>query len=653
MPDKKVVYLALAAVLAAAQCRKPPETDFHIVRLADRLDSKAVVASPFGPGRLDPADAANFPVRVRPFRDLGSGPDPLGLRKKLYHDGADSNVIMAPPGSRYTFEVDLPKNAFLEFGTGIVRDENSETARKKAASTEDGVRFRVLLEVGGRAKTIFLGTIDQPPLVDGRGFRNKPEALPLPASGEKSRLTLSTEGPEGAFAFWTDPVVISAGARSRKIILVSIDTLRADHVGCYGYGKATTPALDALASDSAVFLDTYAPSSWTLPSHVSLLTSLSCFRHGVNREDDRMSSTTVTLADVLRTRGFVCAAVTGGGFVSPVFGFSKGFDSYLQAEGSPWTSRGAGQVFSAASQWIDKNAKKDFFLFVHTYQPHSPYIPPPPEDSMFLDPDAPWRMIDVGSHVGGPWGLYKRLPDAESRAIAGLYDGEIRYSDDALIGPLVAKLKALGIYDEAMIIVTSDHGEEFYDHGGWEHGRSLYDEVLKVPLVVKFPRSEFRGRRVPTAVRLIDVMPTVMDVFGATPEGLGLEGRTLLPVLNGREKKDRMALAFLAGGVLESPIGEKMSAIEGRDKVILNKPKDPGLVGTFLAPPPPFVDVEAYDIAADPREKTNIVSGRAALASRLAALLKGLRAGAAAKKGDKALIDDELKERLKALGYVH
>ncbi len=652
MPDKKVVYLALAALLAGTGCRKAPATDFRLIRLADRLESEAVISTPFGPEKLDPADPANFPVQVRPFRDLGSGPDPLGLKKKLYHDGADDNVIMAPPGSRYTFTIEPPDNGALEFGAGIVRDAHSEALRKKLGANEDGVRFRILLESGGRSKTIHLETLDQPPLENGRGFRKTSAAVALPPLKGRVRITLDTDGPPGAFAFWANPVVFGTGVRTRKIILVSIDTLRADHVGCYGYGRPTTPALDALAADGAVFLNTYAPSSWTLPSHVSLLTSLSCFRHGVNREDDRMGSSTTTLADVLRTKGFVCAAVTGGGFVSPVFGFSKGFDLYLQAEGSPWTGRGAAQIFDTAARWIDRNARKDFFLFIHTYQPHSPYIPPPPEDTMFLDPDAPWKMIDIGSHLGGPRGLYRSLPDAERRAVVGLYDGEVRFADDALIGPLTARLKDLGIYDDTLIIVTSDHGEEFFEHGSWEHGRSLYDEVLKVPLVVKFPGSKFRGRRVPAAVRLIDVMPTVMDVFGAAAEEPGLEGRTLLPVLRGREKKDMPSLAYLAGGVLEAPVGEKMSAIEGRDKVILNRALDPAAAGAFLAPPPPFVEIESFDLAADPGEKANIVAARASLTTRLVALMRKLQAGAAAKKGEKAEIDDEVRERLRALGYI-
>jgi arylsulfatase A-like enzyme len=652
MPEKRIVYLLLAAALTFACGRRAPETDFRLIRLTDLLDAKGVQSSAYGAGKLDPRDPADFPEHLRPFSDLGAGDAPAGLRQKLYYDGADMNVLLAPPGSRYVFDVVLPENAVLEFGTGIVRDARSEAVRAKAGAAEDGVRFRVLVEIGGRSKTIFMNTLDQPALADGRGFRMKPETVRLPAAETKARISLVTDGPQGVFAFWADPVVLAAGPRSRKVILISIDTLRADHVGCYGYEKDTTPNIDALAGDGAVFLDTWAPSSWTLPSHVSLLTSLSCFRHGVNRDDERLGDSTVTLADVMRTNGFLCAAVTGGGFVSPVFGFSKGFDLYLQAEGSPWNGGGAGRIFNAASRWIERNANRDFFLFVHTYQPHSPYIPPPPNDTKFLEPGAAWRMIDIGSHLGGSPGMFKSLPEAERANVIGLYDGEVRSSDEALVGPLIAKLKDLGIYDEAMIIVTSDHGEEFYEHGGWEHGRSLYDEVLKVPLVIKFPGSKHKGKRIGTAARLIDVMPTVMEVFGAEDKGFGLEGRSLMPLVSGREKKDRTALAFLAGCVLNIPVEEKMAIIEGRDKVILNRPLDPAVLASFLAPPPPFAEVEAYELTGDPGELKNAVSSRAGSATRLVKMLRELRAGAANKKGEKALVDDEVKERLRALGYI-
>jgi arylsulfatase A-like enzyme len=652
MPDKKVVYLIFAAVLGFGSCRRAPETDFSVIRLADLLEAKNVVASPFASGTLDPGDPVNFHEKNRPLLDLGALKDPYGLKRKLLLQGADTNALVAPPGSAYAFDLDLPGNAFLEFGAGVVRGENSEAVRKKLSATEEGVRFRVRIEMSDRSKTIFLKSVEQPPLVEGRGLKLAPERVALPAAGGKARITLLTEGPEGAFAFWANPVVIRTGERARRVILISIDTLRADHLGCYGYGKDTTPHADALAVDGALFSDTYASSSWTLPSHVSLLTSLSCFRHGVNLETDRMEESRPTLADILRAEGFLCAAVTGGGFLSPVFGFSKGFDVYKQAETSLWTSDAAGQVSAAAADWIETNKDRDFFLFVHTYQPHNPYLPPAPYDTKFQDAPTSLKMIDLGGHLGGPRGIFKPLPEAERRAIVGLYDGEIGYTDAVLVGALTAKLKALGIYDDTMIVLTSDHGEEFYEHGSWEHGHSLYDESLKVPLIVKFPGSKYRGKRIGNFVRLVDIMPTVMEAFGIRVGELDLDGRGLLDVLRGREKKDRAVLAHLEGGVLNNSVPTRTCLTDGRTKVILNRPYDTAAAGFFAFPPPTVPEVEVYDLAADPEEKTDVAARKTQAAGRLVALMRELKSKSRTRTGPKTEIDAETKEKLRALGYI-
>lgn len=652
MPDKRVVYLIFAAALGVISCRHAPESDFRVLRLVDLLEAKNVASSPFASGGLDPADPVNFHERSRPLLDLGALKDPYGLKRKLLLLGTDTNALVAPPGSTYTFDLDLPGNAFLEFGAGVVRGENSEVVRKRLSATEEGVRFRVQFEMSGRTKTLFLKFVDQPPLVEGRGLKLISERLALPPTGGKARITLLTEGPEGAFAFWTNPVVVRTGARARRVILISIDTLRADHVGCYGYGKDTTPHADALAADGALFSNTYASSSWTLSSHVSLLTSLSCFRHGVNLETDRMEETRTTLADVLRSDGFLCAAVHGGGFLSPVFGFSKGFDIYRRAETSLWTSDAAGQVSAAATDWIEANKDRDFFLFVHTYQPHDPYIPPAPYDTKFQDAPTSLKMINLGGHLGGPRGIFKSLPEAERRAIIGLYDGEVGYTDAALVGALTAKLKALDIYDETMIVLTSDHGEEFYEHGNWLHGHSLYDESLKVPLIVKFPGSKYRGKRIGSFVRLVDVMPTIMEAFDIKVDGLDLDGRGLLGVLRGREKKDRAVLAYLAGGILNNSVPARTSLTDGRMKVILNRPYDAAAAGFFLFPPPVVPEVETYDLAADPGEKVDIATRKTRDAARLVSTMRELESKGRKPAGPKAEIDAETKEKLKALGYI-
>ncbi len=657
MPDKRVAYLIFAFLVALGlgSCRRAREAGSPVVRLVDLLEAKNITASPFMSGALNPADPANFHEKIRPLLDRGAFKDPYGLKRKLILQGADPqgtdvNALVAPPGSAYSFDLDLPENAALEFGTGIVRGQNSEAVRQRLAAGEDGVRFQVQVEISGKAGTLFMKSVEQPRLVEGRGLNLVPERVPFPPAGGRARITLLTEGPEGAFSFWANPMVIRIGQRARRIVLISIDTLRADHVGCYGYGKDTTPNIDALAADGALFSNVYAPSSWTLPSHVSLLTSLSCFRHGVNLETDRMEETRPTLADALRTQGFLCAAVTGGGFLSPVFGFSKGFDVYRQVESSLWTSDAAGQVSAAALDWIDANRDRDFFLFVHTYQPHNPYIPPAPYDTKFQEAPTSMRMIDLGGHLGGPAGIFKALPEAERRAIVGLYDGEIGYTDAALVGALTAKLRALGIYDDTLIVLTSDHGEEFHEHGSWEHGHSLYDESLKVPLVVKFPGSKFRGKRVGSFVRLIDVMPTILEAFAIKADGLGLDGRGLLDVLRGREKKDRAVLAHLAGGVLNTAVPARTCLTDGWTKIILNSPYSAD--ASFLAPPPAVPGVEAYDLAADPGERTDIAARRARDAARLVSVMRELERAGRKPAGQKTVIDAETEEKLRALGYI-
>ena len=650
MFEKKVGYLIAALALAAAACGRIPQSDFRLLRLVDRLEAKNVVAGPFAAGSFDAADPVYFYEKSRPLSDLGSGENPFGLKRKMSVLGRDVNALVSPPGSQYAFDIEIPENGILEFEAGIARGVNSEAVRKRLAAGEENVLFRVRLEMSGRAKTIYQESLSLPPLTAERTAKLVPARVALPASGGAARVTFATEGPAGAFSFWADPVVFSPAGKGRKVILVSIDTLRADHLGCYGYGKNTTPNADALARDAALFENVYAPASWTLPAHVSLLTSLSSFRHGVNLENDMMDPAFPTLADVLRSNGFYCAAFTGGGFVGAVFGFSKGFDLYAQSENSLVDS--AAMTLDAAARWIDDNRDKDFFLFLHTYQPHGPYVPPPPYDTMFLDPSPLWTMMDIGGYVGGPLGIFKPLPARERQNIVGLYDGEIRSTDDGLVGPLIEKLKSLSIYDETMIILTSDHGEEFFEHGSWEHGHALYDESLKVPLIVKFPDSKFRGKRLGSFVRLIDIMPTVMEVYGIGAKGFDLDGLSLLPVAKGREKRDRPALAYLAAGVLGSPVPEKLAVTEGRRKVILNRPYGKESLAALLYPPPPYAEVEAFDLAADPKEITNTVSRNAAFAGKLVALLQEVKDKAKARSGGKAEIDAETKQKLRALGYI-
>ena len=442
------------------------------------------------------------------------------------------------------------------------------------------------------------------------------------------------------------------GKQSRNVILISIDTLRADHLGCYGYEYDTSPNIDALAEDSAVFFNTYATSTWTLPSHVSLLTSLQTVRHQVYYDDEKMDQDNVTLAEVLRSNHFSTGAFTGGGFVSSAYGFSKGFDSYNEGVGGVFHQDSAERVFTAVSDWLGRHVNRDFFLFIHTYQPHSPYACPFPYKVMFLDEKAKVGNIDLINHLGGKSNIFKNLPDDERRNIIGLYDGEIRYTDEKLIGPLIARLKDLGLYDSTLLIFTSDHGEEFYDHGGWGHGHSLYNELLRVPLIIKFPDSKFRGEKKDNIVSLVDVMPTILEEMKLDFPELDIDGRSLIPVLTGKEKIDRKYIADIGSNVLNSHIPKKISSNIGKTKLIFGDRPGPEDVDFFDFPPPEVGLIELYNLKNDPRERENMVESNVQLANRIIRWINDYYNRAIKSSAGKANVDQRIIEQLKALGYI-
>jgi arylsulfatase A-like enzyme len=315
-------------------------------------------------------------------------------------------------------------------------------------------------------------------------------------------------------------------------------------------------------------------------------------------------------------------------------------------------------VAHTAGEWMGNNRDKNFFLFLHTYQVHTPYDTPAPYGAMFLDPDAVWTRAHTYEIFDGKKSIFKELRDAERRNLIALYDAEVRYTDEALLKPVVEKLKALGLYNESMIIFTSDHGEEFFEHGSWDHGNQLYDEILRVPLVIKFPDSRFHGKRVESIIRGVDIMPTVLEEMGIQAGRLKLDGTSLLPLLSGKAKDRRFLadtrLLGLGGSDPErlSDIPLCISANDGRNKIILNRELGPGEKAHFVPLAPIKPAAELYDLDADPGEKTDLLTRKAELAGRLARELRARYAGARKTRPGKARLSKEIEEQLKALGYI-
>jgi arylsulfatase A-like enzyme/Tfp pilus assembly protein PilF len=397
---------------------------------------------------------------------------------------------------------------------------------------------------------------------------------------------------------WTS----APSAHRGPIVVVLIDTLRADRLPAYGYTQVSTPVIDALAADGVLFESAWAHSPQTFPSHVSIFTGRLPFEHGVR---DNLGFTVKAdeglLAEMLRRRGYAT-----GGFVSAYVlrtetGIGRGFDTYdaRLPVSSPEVAIGEVQrdgadTVAAATAWINAQTSSQFFLFLHLYEPHTPYTPP-----------ARFRRF---------------LP----------YDGEIAY-DDELIGRLVAVLKEKGLYDPALLILLSDHGEGLGDHGEQEHGLFLYRETTQVPLIVKRPAQRESGRRVGAPVQHIDLVPTILDVVGAERPA-GLRGRSLLPLLSGGAIPEQGIYAEALYARFHFAWSELYSLTDARYRLI-RAPRD-----------------ELYDMQQDAGERTNVAAARESARIAMRQALEKLMAGA--RIDEPAQVTAEDRERLKALGYV-
>jgi len=298
-----------------------------------------------------------------------------------------------------------------------------------------------------------------------------------------------------------------------NVVLVGIDTLRADHLGCYGYTRPTSPRIDALASESVVFTTAVASAPWTLPSFASILTGLLPSHHrageGTLPYVSALDASHDTLGVVLQRAGYQTASFVSNVWVGKDVGLDRGFDVHAFDPAPSAT-------VERAITWLSARTADPFFLFVHVFDPYAPYTPPPQHARLFTAPeyDGPFRTaFPTVWENGVPVMTVDRKWSAADRAqIVSLYDGEIHYAD-SLVGRLLDKLRALGMIERTIVIIVSDHGEEFFDHGRLGHSHTLYDELLLVPLVIRFPSASHHGR-ITRQVRSMDIFPTVLDAVG-------------------------------------------------------------------------------------------------------------------------------------------
>jgi len=317
-------------------------------------------------------------------------------------------------------------------------------------------------------------------------------------------------------------------------VLIGVDTLRPDHLGCYGYSRNTSPNIDRLAGGGVLFENTVSQCPWTLPSFASVLTSLYPTQHGAGIYMNRLRTTFPTLADILSSDGYVTCGIINVSVLSPEFGVDRGFGYYDAPP--PAVKRIADEVTRDALEWIAHHEHEPFFLFVHYFDPHLSYSPPAPYDTLF-DPDYQGRVgrsFDRDKYLAMKDDLFRNEGEqtaADWDHIRALYDGEIAFTDEA-IGDLLQGLEELDLRDKTLIVFLSDHGEEFFEHKGYGHGHTLFREVINVPLIFSLPGVLPDGARLSRQARLVDVMPTILDLLDINVDGR-FEGASLVPSLTG------------------------------------------------------------------------------------------------------------------------
>jgi arylsulfatase A-like enzyme len=614
------------------------------VSLPDRLPPCTRVQLDISLGCLEATDhhvlvaecMGNGPARVAHVR-FESAPVIRGLHTDLWVYATPIDVV---PIRERRFHLPLvPRAARLLFSYGI------EEPGWSGAATP--VRFDIADDQG---KILFTSRLD--PVQNQADRRWHDGEVDLGAyAGRALTLVLRRVLEQPTIEAFTTPVwgnvtIVARGDGEHpapwNVLLISLDTLRARSMSSYGNPRQTTPTIDWLASQGVLFEQTVAPSTTTPQSHMSMMTGLLPSAHGITDLTKGSDLTAyATLAEKLRSAGYITGAVTEDGMLRAALGFERGFDSYAEnkASGSHGNVGLIETTFARAREWLERRGHVPFFLFVHTYQVHDPYTPPPGYAGRFgpLDTEGPQAELDR-------------------------YEEEIRYTDDK-VADLWAHVRELGLADQTILIVISDHGEAFGEHGSLRHGTDLYDETVLVPWIMRAPGLIPKGLRVVQPVGLIDLEPTLLDLL-ALPHDDHIQGTSLAPLWRSDPTqiamledrlKDRPLYAEAWGGIRTLTDG---SADEGwqppgfglrtsQTKVLLPR----------TTPVEASHRIEAYDLGSDPEERRDLFGEQherfAPLAERLRAYAKdGATERPAAAGAPVPPPDAATAEKLRALGYV-
>jgi arylsulfatase A-like enzyme len=581
--------------------------------------------------RIMPVLSAATAAEVLPTAANEALPIYGALLQELVVDGQKRKAITVSAPTTLSYYVEVPKGGKLSLRIGSP-DGKLGKSRALVRVTTDA----------GKSTVLWKGYL---------ATRWEEQVLSLePWASTVVKIDLAAEG-TGVIGFSSPSILAAetpaapARATAKSVVVLLIDTMRADHL--HAYNKTTrvrTPNLDAFAAEGTVFEAAQAPENWTKPSVASVLTGLYPMSHGTKQSESCLSDKALMVSEVFKQAGFATATFLANGYVSDKFGFKQGWDHYTNYIREN-KSTSAENVFRDAGNWIEAHKDQRFFLYVQTIDPHVPYDPPAEFLKMYdaepytgpVRPRMTANMLEKAKTVPPKM----TFTDRDRQYLEALYDGEVSYHDRHL-GTFIERLKKLGLYDQIMFVVTADHGEEFYDHGSYGHGHSVYQELLHVPFIARFPGT-VPVRRISDTVSTVDVSPTVLAAAGvAVPDVM--EGVDRMPHLLGTLPAGP-AVAF------SDFLDDRRVIKAGRWKLILR-----GLNATL------------FDLKSDPRELEELDQKAHPIAMRYCRILLGQFLGARDRgdwlsaapkrksvdlKSEAADMDDATKAGLKALGYAN
>jgi arylsulfatase A-like enzyme len=569
--------------------------------------------------------------------------------------GVPALVQVGPSVLRYALA--LPEDPVLRF-----TPELHPSARAAAASALLRVTVR---GEGAQEREVWRGQV-------GTGSRRAEVAVDLPGrAGDVVELGLHVAGAgteRFAWVLWRAPRVMGRSAaalladagepppeperarglrerlRGSNVVLVVLDAARAGNLGAYGYPRPTTPEIDRIAADGVVFQRAYTPAVYTLGAMSSLWTSQYPDRHHAEVSyADRLPADRLTLAQALGGRGVHTAGFVANAMAGTLFGFDRGFAEFHEVyRAFPEVGSRAESFRRLLPQWLEANAQRPFFAYVHFREPHFPYDPPAPFPARF-GPDAPLgveQRRDRAWYTDVNQGRVKPTP-AEVDHLRRLYDANLAYVDQE-VGALRAALEQAGLWDRTVMLIMADHGEQLYEHGYVSHSAQVFEQSVHVPLVLRLPAGRGpRGQRLDGLVDLLDVAPTVLDVFGGPGDGEAarqFQGRSLLGLIEGGPGKP----AVVSRTVWERPV---YALRDARFKLVHDTRTGQSRL---------------FDLSSDPGEERDLAAAqplraawyRQSLLHWLGQLGEGA-ARAAGGGGGAAALTPEQCENLKTLGYIH